>query len=194
MVGSLVEHHAAAVGSVQFLRATRTKHEVRVVSGVNHPHRPVSATGNQLAGLDYRLIEAVAGADDHLFAILGHRLDNRRRIAGADRHRFFNQNMFTSGQGLNYIVAVHFMRGGNVDRLDVGIGVQLLCGANSLISELLFKRLLLRLTAGGRPGQLNPVVIKKRRQCQHKAAAQPYHTELDRFDRRRLTHKSTPAS
>ena len=80
LVRGLIEHRAAALCGVEFLRTARAIEIIGVVDGIDHPHRAEFAARDQFTQAPDRRIEGMAVADHKMHAGAARRVDDRPRI------------------------------------------------------------------------------------------------------------------
>ena len=122
----LIEHRAAALRRVEFLRAARAAQEVRVVERVDHAHRAVRAARDQFARAQDRRIERMAVPDDQMHA--------RRRAAAAiiaaqsssvSAIGFSTSTCLPCRAASDGMLRVKLMRRRDIDDLDIRVGAKL---------------------------------------------------------------------
>ena len=186
----LAEDHAAALRGVELFRTARAIEKVGEIERADHARPAVSAAFNDVARAQNRRIEAVAVADHQHDPGLLRRLDHRAAFGNRNRHRLFDQHMFSALGRELHMRGMMLVRRRDIDDLDIRIGAEFFDGRVSPRAELGCEQRSSFRQRIGAGDQTNARVIRERRHHDGESAAQTRDTHPQLPRAHRLTCRS----
>ena len=174
----LAEHHTAAQRGIEFFGPARTVDEIGIVHRVDQPRRTVIAGLDQTARFENRRVITMAVTDQQVNPGRRRGVDHACAVFDGQRHRLFDQNVFSRPCRNFSVFGMKLVRCRNVDRVDISLAAHRLDAVIGSPAEIGLEPHPGRWPCIDRRHDIQPRMQRERRQHHGKSATETGNTEF----------------